>query len=174
MYGNGKVVLYSVPADIFKQLQYHRATPDIWDENTGVLGQSDLIMDSMMTVSQQYQVEGRAPDFEAGGASDCAFHQSLHMTGSVVIHVGNKTVDKMAVQSENGGLSIWILYRSGLAELHSIYTKPGHQVTRRLVGDNGLLLNREGEHEVTIASESQPSKGKEKADEESKHVTWAG
>lgn len=126
-----------------------------------------------MTDSQQEAIS-RACDFEAGGASDCAFHQSLHMTGSNVIHVGKQTVDDMAVQSERGGFSVWIFYRSGLAELHSIYTKHGHQVKRRLVGDNGLILDREREHESTNAVESQSPKGKEKAGEETKHVTWAG
>jgi hypothetical protein len=172
MYDSDDVVLYSVPADIFRQLRDQKGTTDVWDENSGVLGQSDLIMDSLMANGGNDAVDEASSDAETDNSSDFA-HLPLQLAGSVISCVDGRVVDDLAVQSENGGLSVWMFYRSGIAELYNIYAPRGHQVRKRYVGDNGLVYDKTRELQGHGEAGIQTSKDKQKEDD-AKHVKWAG
>ncbi|OAP62180.1 hypothetical protein AYL99_04383 [Fonsecaea erecta] len=166
-YDTDQVVLYNIPSDVFERLQDQRSPTDVWDENSGVVGQSDLIMDSLMNRDE-------SRDREAPEGDDSPAREPMRLDGSVIADVGDQVVDDIAVQSENGGLSVWLFYRDGLAELYSIYAPHPRQVQRRFVGENGLIWNSDNQIPVEVKTDTLESKGKERANQESKHVKWAG
>ncbi|KIW72316.1 hypothetical protein PV04_00520 [Phialophora macrospora] len=166
VYDNDQVVLYSVPSDIFRKLRNQKGNADVWDENSGVLGQSDLIMDSLMARGGNDTVD------EERDTSDFAY-LPLQLAGSVISSVDGRVVDDLAVQSEYGGLSVWMFYRSGIAELYNIYAPRGHQVRKRYLGDNGLVYDKTRELQGHSEIRTQTSRDKEKENND-KHVKWAG
>ncbi|KIW98847.1 uncharacterized protein Z519_00510 [Cladophialophora bantiana CBS 173.52] len=173
VYDDDQVVLYSIPSDVFGQLQDQRSSIDVWDENSGVLGQSDLIMDSLMNRDESGTPSGSAVQ-ETPENDDNFANEPLQVAGSVIARVTDQVVDDIAVSSENGGLSVWIFYRNGLAALHSIYARRRQQARRRFVGENGFIWDCDKEMSAEAKSDSPLAKGKERADEEAKHVRWAG
>ncbi|KAH0848009.1 hypothetical protein AYO21_03627 [Fonsecaea monophora] len=173
VYDDDQVVLYNIPSDIFGRLQGQRSSTDIWDENSGVVGQSDLIMDSLMNRDEPGPPGGPAVQ-EAPEHDDGYAQQPLQLAGSLIAHVANQPVDDIAVQSETGGLSVWLFYRSGLAEFYSIYAPWPHQVRRRLVGENGFICDCDNQMPVETRTVTGTTKGKERADQETRHVKWAG
>ncbi|EXJ65100.1 hypothetical protein A1O7_01440 [Cladophialophora yegresii CBS 114405] len=172
VYDDDRVVLYTVPADIFNQIRDQKGTTDAWDENSGVLGQSDLIMDSLMASHEDDTVGDASTDEETDTYGGVA-NQPLQLEGCIISTVDGRVVDDLAVQSENGGLAVWIFYRSGMAELYNIYAPRGYQVQRRYVGDNGLVYDDAGAEQKHDEPSSQTSKHKEK-EEDDRHVKWAG
>ncbi|KAJ9604990.1 hypothetical protein H2200_010379 [Cladophialophora chaetospira] len=173
VYDNSQVILYNVPADIFKQLRDQKGTMDIWDENSGVLGQSDLMMDSLMPNGEQgTSSEAHTTDEEASSSASVS-SQTLQLTGSIIASTDGRVVDDLAVKSENGGLRVWIFYRNGTAELHGLYAPPNHQVRRSYVGDNGFIYEKTIKDQLHDDPGTKTAKRKEKA-EDDKHVKWAG
>ncbi|OAL19104.1 hypothetical protein AYO22_10052 [Fonsecaea multimorphosa] len=173
VYDNDEVVLFNIPSDVFGQLQDQRSSTDIWDENSGVVGQSDLIMDSLMnrdgSGSPSAVTARGAPESDASSA-----HVPQQFGGCVIARITDQVVDDIAVQSDNGGLSVWFFYRNGLAELYSIYAPRPHQVRRRVVGENGLISDCDNQMPIETKTDAQPAKGKEREDQGAKHVKWAG
>ena len=173
VYENDQVVLYNVPPDTFKRLQEQKATADVWDENSGVLGQSDLIMGSLMA-NHENRTANETPMDQAVRSDTIPAHQPLQLAGSVLLDVGGRVVDDLAVQSENGGLRVWIFYQDGMAQLHSVYAPREHCIQQKYVGDNGLLYDKPDCQHVWNDNDASGAKGKEKAVEDAKHVKWAG
>jgi hypothetical protein len=167
-YDNGQIVLFSVPSDVFKSFRDRSGKTDAWDENAGVLGQSDLIMDSLMV-----NVGGEGADTAASEDSRSITPLSstsspLQLPGSLITRADGRVVDDLAVNAANGGLSVWIFFRTGCAELHSVFNPGGEKTRQSYVGDNGFVypVNVEEQAEVNV-------KGKQKATDE-RHVKWAG
>ena len=51
-YVDGSLVLFNIPSDCFNHVKQISNTPDIWDEQAGVVAQSDLLMDVMMDLQR--------------------------------------------------------------------------------------------------------------------------
>ena len=173
VYDNSQIVLYSMPSDVFNQLRHYKGTTDIWDENSGVLGQSDLIMDTLMASRGVDPASDEFPNDPSDDSSDFA-HRALPLTGSIVMNVTGRTVDDVVVDSDNGGLRVWVFFRNGLAELYNIYTPRGHRTRKRYVGDNGLIYDKLEMEQDGDQVEHRESTEKREAREDAKHVKWAG
>ena len=162
-YDDGQVVLYNIPADLFKRMQDSHTSADVWDENSGVIGQSDLLMDSWMTSHPNASIEPQTGNKAANNGSATSPSKPLQISGATLLTVEDDLVDDLAAHTDGGGLSLWIFYRSGRAERYSIYSPRGHQKAVKSVGENGLVYDVT---EKTISEDnnsSKQAKGKEKA-----------
>ncbi|KAI1614461.1 hypothetical protein EDD36DRAFT_451991 [Exophiala viscosa] len=154
VYDDGQVVLYNIPADLFKRMQDLHTSADVWDETSGVIGQSDLLMDSWMTSHPNASIEPQTGN-EAANSSATSASKPLQISCATLFTVEDDFVDDLAVQTDGGGLSLWVFYRIGRAERYSIYSPRGHQKTVKLVGENGLVYDGN--------DSTKQAKGKEKA-----------
>ena len=162
VYDDGQVVLYNIPADLFKRMQDLHASADVWDENSGVIGQSDLLMDSWMTSHPNASIEPHSGN-EAASSSATSPSKPLQISGATLFTVEDDVVDDLAVQTDGGGLSLWVFYRSGRAERYGIYSPRGHQKTLKCVGENGLVYDVTEKAMSEGNNSSKQAKGKEKA-----------
>lgn len=162
VYDDGQVVLYNLPADLFKRMQAMHASADVWDENSGVIGQSDLLMDSWMNSPPNASTEPQRGN-EAANSGDPTPSKPLQISGATLFVVEDDFVDDVAVQTEGGGFSLWIFYRSGRAHRYSIYSTRDHCQRMRCIGENGLVYDV-AEKDMTEGEDSpKRANGKEKA-----------
>ncbi|KAK5236281.1 hypothetical protein LTR47_003007 [Exophiala xenobiotica] len=142
-YNDGQIVLYNVPSDIFRRIQDIHSSTDVWDENAGVVGQSDLLMDAFMSSHTDQSTEPRNGT-AAAPSPRFSPERPLHIDGVVIACAENDFVDDLSVQTEGGGCSVWIFYRSGRAELRSIYWPRNHRKGLRYIGEDGLVYDVDG------------------------------
>lgn len=160
---DGRIILYNVPADLFNYLRCLRSSVDVWDETSGVLAQSDLMMDDVLTARSNSRSENDGGD-EAGQPQAESPHRTIQVEGVQIGHVGREIVDDIAVNTAYGGVDIWMFCQSGLARRWNIYVAKGHVVGSRFVSTDGLLYDEPQVPRVEIPNASQPdSKGKERA-----------
>ena len=169
-YRDGRLVLYNVPADIFSHLRQLRSAPDVWDEGAGVIAQSDLLMDDVLTAHANTSTDPGMGNAASRLESPGTPLRTVQFEGVEIGHVGRDIVDDVAVDTTNGGVRVWVFCRSGLARLLDIYVDIDHQVRQRLVGSDGLL------HDAATLSGSQDEgrrslKGKERAHSEDEDPT---
>jgi hypothetical protein len=139
-YNDGQIVLYNVPSDIFRRIQDIHSSTDVWDENAGVVGQSGLLMDAF---TSSHPGQSTEPRTGTAAASSRQFSPEgpLHIDGVVIACVENDFVDDLSVQTEGGGCSVWIFYRSGRAELRSIHWPRNHRKRLRYIGEDGVVYD---------------------------------
>lgn len=170
-YDDGRVILYSIPADCFERIQYIRSTPDVWDELAGVVGQSDLLMDVFM--AEQHDVNEADCDTEGAelsrqssdSSSSSKSFRSLQIDGAV-IYEAKTEIDDLQVDCTGGGIKVWIFLRNSTAVRMSIYT-PRHFIPdARYVGADGLLRNVDETHlqrDDHLKNASAAGKGKQRS-----------
>ncbi|RMZ80756.1 hypothetical protein DV738_g2646, partial [Chaetothyriales sp. CBS 135597] len=146
---DGRLVLYHLPSDLFERVRKEPSGSEVWDVNSGVLAQSDLIMDEMLSQQQPTESRHLDPDDEAAQAWPSTPDGTLHV-GGVEFGRVDDVVDDIAVNTFGGGLSIWVFCRGGIARQYSIFRRNA-TMSRRYVGENGLV------------SEEPSGKGKGKA-----------
>lgn len=173
VYDDEQVVLYNIASDIVNHLRARHSPTDVWDENSGVFGQSDLLMDSLMNPSGT----GSTGITHTGNETSSGEHspeRPLRIAGMMISRSEDDIVDDIAVQTEGGGLSVWLFYRSGRAELKSIYEPRDHRQRMTLVGEDGFIYDNSNESSTDDDINSQ-LKGKMKAEDEEgvRHITWA-
>lgn len=165
---NGTIMLYNVPRDLFEHLQDPRRSSYAWDENQGVIGQNDLLIDSLM----DSQSPSPAPSSNSQGSPT----RSVQITGAELMRVEDDVIDDLAVDTSFGGFSLWIFCRRGVARLYNIYTPQNHQVKFRYVGENGLLYESTGVTPDEESAKEHHLKGKGEAGNRSRmkslHVKW--
>lgn len=161
---DGRIILYNVPADLFNYLRYLRSSVDVWDETSGVLAQSDLMMDDVLT-ARPNSLAGDDDGDEATQPQAESPRRTVQVEGVQITHVGREVVDDIAVNTANGGVGIWIFCQSGLARRWDIYVPKDHIVSSRFVSTDGMLYGEPQIPRSESPSASQPeSKGKERAD----------
>jgi hypothetical protein len=161
VYDNDQIVLYNIPSDCFRKLQKRRSATDIWDENAGVIGQSDLAMDALMDNETSSNHERSSVNTDA---SESPTPHPLRVPGVVVANAQERIIDGLAVKTEFGGLSLWIFYREGTAELYSVLAPEGNLVRKRYIAEDGMVYD--------VADEDGTELGTVVND--CKHVKWAG
>jgi hypothetical protein len=168
-YQDGTTMLYNVPRDLFEHLQDPQRSSGAWDENQGVIGQSDLLMDSLM--------ENQVPTPTHSSHGQTSSTRAIQITGSELIRVEGDIIDDLAVDTSFGGFSLWIFCRSGISRLYNIHAPQNHHIKFRYIGDNGLLYQRTDGIMKEDSDKEAHSKGKGKAEgrdrTNSLHVKWA-
>lgn len=168
-YHDGTTVLYNVPRDLFENLQDPPKSAVTWDDNHGIIGQSDPLTDSLM--GHQGSISTLSTNAEA---SSC---RAVQIVGAELMRVEDDIIDDLTVNTSFGGFSLWIFCRSGIARQYNIHASQDQLVSTRYVGENGLLYqspdgmmmkdtNREARSEVSAKAEDQDRKN-------SLHVKWA-
>jgi hypothetical protein len=163
---DGRIVLYNVPADVFALLRNSRQSPDIWDETAGVLAQSDLMMDDVLSTHSNTLADPMMGNTSSMFDSELQTPlRTIQIEGFEIGHVGRDIVDDVAVDTTNGGVRVWVFCRSGLAQLLDIYTSDGDYVRTRFVGGDGLLYGGQDNDHMAKQnkSERRNAKGKERA-----------
>lgn len=160
---DGRIILYSVPSDLFNYLRHLRTSVDIWDETSGVLAQSDVLMDDVLLSAHPNADAGPHVGNEAAHGSTESPFRTIQVEGVQIGHVGHENVDDLAVNTAHGGVSVWIFCRGGLSQLLDIYVPPNHTVRSRFVSTDGLPYGQPRPLEATDPAE-QSSKGKGRAD----------
>ncbi|RMD44348.1 hypothetical protein DV735_g815, partial [Chaetothyriales sp. CBS 134920] len=146
---DGRLVLYHLPSDLFERVRKEPSSSEVWDQHAGVLAQSDLIMDEMLSQRQPTTYRDLNPDNETAQAWYSTPDGTLHVEGIEFGRVDD-VVDDIAVNTAGGGLSVWVFGRRGIARQYSIFRKNA-TIRKRHAGENGLL------------SEKPSGKGKGKA-----------
>ena len=136
---DGRLVLYNVPSDVFTYLRYLRSSPDIWDEGTGVMAQSDLLMDDYLTAHPNTMTETRMPNATPSTLDAETLVKTVQIDGVQIGHVGNDIVDDIAVETSHGGVRAWVFCRSGNARLLDIFVPPGHEVKEQFAHSDGEI-----------------------------------
>lgn len=168
-YQDGSTMLYNVPRDLFEHLQDPQKSSGAWDENQGVIGQSDLLMDSLM--------ENHVPTPTPSGDGPASPTRAIQIAGAELMRIEGDTIDDIAVDTSFGGFSLWIFCRSGISRLYNIHAPPNHQVRYRYVGDNGLLylrtegIMKEGGSKEALSKDKAKVEGRDHTN--SLHVQWA-
>ena len=158
-YEDSRVILYNIPVDCFERIRYIRSSPDVWDELTGVLGQSDLLMDVYMA-SQE----------DSSSGSDPRAFRSIQIDG-LEIYKTDTEVEDVQVDCTGGGIKIWLFLKSCQAIRLSVYAPRNFKPTERHIGADGLV--HPGGSRTT-----RETKGKARAnhpeddDADSKHVKF--
>ena len=168
-YIDGNVVLYNVARDLFSHIQGMHDSTDVWDENSGVIGQSDLLMDSLMSCHPNASAEQTAST--SANSTVNSPNLPIRINGVLITNVEDDFVDDLAVQTEGGGLSVWLFLRSGKARLYSIYAPVNHQKIVRYIGENGLVYDVDSNKPDDSTDEPV-----EKTNEEHRpaiHVKWS-
>jgi hypothetical protein len=166
---DGRIILYNVPADLFALLRSPRQFLDVWDETAGVLAQSDLMMDDVLSTHPNTLTEPMMGNTSSVFDSELQTPlRTVQIEGSEIGHVGRDIVDDVAVDTTTRGVSVWIFCRSGLARLLDIYTPNPDYVRTRLVGSDGILYDSQSD--THLNSQNEPGrrspKGKERAHED--------
>lgn len=133
-------MLYSVPRDMFEGMQDLQRSSDAWNENFGVIGQSDLIMDRLMGCQAGSSTEILSLSLSRPDSSSST--ASAHFEGVSITHMDGEVVDDIAVNTAAGGLSVWLFCRSGMARLYNIFAAKDHQIRVSYVGEDDLLQPR--------------------------------
>lgn len=171
---DGRIILYSVPSDLFNYLRNLRSSVDIWDETSGVLAQSDLLMDDVLTAHPNSLADPETGNEAGCGQSESPF-RTIQIEGVQVAHVGREIVDDIAVNTAYGGINIWVFCRSGLARDFDIYVPSSHIVRSRFVNTDGMLYDESqtGQTDVCAAPDCD-GRGKQRADDhEEEGVGWS-
>ncbi|KEF51999.1 uncharacterized protein A1O9_11989 [Exophiala aquamarina CBS 119918] len=166
---DGTIMLYNVPRDLLEHLQDPRKSFDLCAESQGVIGQSDLPIDTLM--------ERQDPSPTPSSKSQTSPTRPVQIPGARLMRVEDDIIDDIAIDTSFGGFLLWIFCRRGVARLYNIYAPRHHQVKFRYVGENGLLYESTGVTTEEEVAEEQYLKGEEKAEDrgrlQSLHVTWA-
>lgn len=160
---DGRIVLYDVPSDLFNYLRNLRSSLDVWDETSGVLAQSDLLMDDALTAHPNTIADPDTGNEAARGQPDSPF-RTIQVKGVQIDHVGREIVDDIAVDTASGGVKVWIFCRSGLARRLDIYVPPDHVIRSQFVNTDGLLYDEP--RPVRVGGSTAPhqeGKGKDRA-----------
>ena len=142
---DGRLILYNVPADLFSRIRHLRSGPDVWDEGAGVMAQSDLLMDDVLSAHPNTSTEPTMGNEASRYDSSDTPLRTVQIEGVEIGHVGRDIVDDVAVDTSNGGVRVWVFCRSGLARLLSIYVDSDHEMRQRFVGSDGLLYDAQAE-----------------------------
>lgn len=173
-YDDGRLVLYNVPSDLMRQILDLPVSTDVGGPSS-VIGQGDALMDSFMNSHPNASTEPQGGN-EAASSRQNSIKEPMRVRGALITSVENDIVDDLAVQTEGGGLSVWVFYRSGRAELWNIYAPHGHEKKMRYIGDNGLFYDGLAE-DSTEGEEEYEGKGKARAAEwgegRTGHIRWA-
>jgi len=165
---DGTIILYNVPRDLFEHIQDSRRSSSALAENQGIIGQSDLLVDSL--------VDSQAHNPEPSSNAQTSPTRSVQIMGAELMRVEDNIIDDLAVDASFGGFSLWIFCRRGVARLYNIYHPQTHQVKFRYVGENGLLYERTGVDTNRERARENGLKGKGKAGDSGRrkalHVTW--
>ena len=138
---DGRLIFYNVPADVFGRIRHLRSGPDVWDEGAGVMAQSDLLTDDVLSAHPNTSTTPTMGNEASGHDSSDTLLRTVQIEGVEVGHVGHDIVDDVAVDTSNGAVRVWVFCRSGLARLLSIYVDSDHEVRQRFVGSDGLLYD---------------------------------
>lgn len=130
-------MLYSVPRDVFEGMQDLQRLGDVWNENFGVMGQSDLMMDRLIGCQAGSSTEVMSLSLSRLESSSST--AIAHFKGVMITRMDDEVVDDIAVNTAAGGLSVWLFCRSGMARLYSIFAAKDHEITASYVGKDGLL-----------------------------------
>jgi F-box domain len=150
---DGRIILYNVPADLFDYIRYLRSSPDVWDEGSGVIAQSDLLMDDVLSAHANASTDPMMGNAASRLDAESPL-RTVQIEGVEIGHIGRDIVDDIAVDTTNGGVRVWVFCRSGLARLLDIYIDADHEVRRRSVGSDGLL------HDAPRFSAQEPDEGR--------------
>ena len=166
-HADGRVILYSIPSDVYCRLRRMRSTMDAWDESAGVIAQSDLLMDDALRAHPNSLT---SPDFgnEAAQSISSSSMQAFEIEGVEVARLANETIDDIAVNADNGSLRLWIFCRSGFAQLLDLYVEPHRSIRSRLTSVDGALHDVEAPLLDDTSDDpvgESSGKGKERADD---------
>lgn len=177
-YGDGSIILYSLPADCFEKVRYLRSSPDVWDELSGAPGQSDLLMDVFMLddLGTDATLYANADTQHLTSAS--AF-KSIQINGAFICQVDTE-VDDIQVDSSNGGLTVWIFQRDGFAQRLDIYARGDSNVRFCKIDVDGLLYDANRKSTAVEGNISGEARDKAVTDhvlcenDEPRHVRFRG
>ena len=160
---DGRLILYNVPADVFSHIRHLCSGPDVWDEGAGVIAQSDLLMDDVLSAHPNTWSD----PIMANAAARSEFFENplrtIQIMGVEIGHVGRDIVDDVAVNTSHGGIRVWVFCRSGLARLLDIYVNSDHLVRQRFVGSDGLPYETQAQQDHGDDEGRRSPKGKERA-----------
>jgi hypothetical protein len=95
-YVDGSLILFNIPSDCFNHVKQISNTPDIWDEQAGVVAQSDLLMDVMMDL-QHTSEEATRHNPEAEMHSQTHTHarplRTIQVPGVRITHLEGRVGD---------------------------------------------------------------------------------
>ncbi len=134
---DGRIVLYHLPSDVWECIRTLRSTSDMWDENSGVLAQSDVLMDNLLSRPHRNTCADPSSGNEAALVSSYKSQRTVQIQGTPFAHLGRDIVDDVAVNTSCGGLSVWVFCRSGVARQYDIFCD--RELRRRHVREDGLL-----------------------------------
>ena len=168
-YSDGCVMLYHVPSDCFERLKHTRTGMDQWDENAGVLAESDLTMDEwMFSIGHENASTSSYAANEAGSTvtAEEEHHvppfRPIQLHGTEVGRMPRETIEDLAVDCRNGSLSVWAFTASGDVRIWGLATGP---VSHTWVGRNGLVRDTE---DVSPGKRNPDPEDKEPE----KHIRW--
>ena len=139
---DGRLVLYNVPSDVFTYLRYLRSSPDVWDEGTGVMAQSDLLMDDYLTTHPDTMARSRMINGTPSMLDAETLVKTVQIDGVQIGCMGKDVVDDIAVETSHGGVRAWVFCRSGNARLLDIFVPPGHEVKEHFAHNDGAICGR--------------------------------
>ncbi len=181
-YNDGRIILYSIPADVFERVSDKRRGPDPWDDHSGVVAQSDLAMDLFMQSAADdtehiswYETNAAREAAETGWQFT---PDSIWMRGVEIARMDEgDMVKELAVNTDFGGLKIWAFMLKGVVKMWSLAGPPEMSRDQRwVVGTNGILYKCEHTGDDTsCATHPESSKGKEKETEAAdRHIHFQG
>ena len=160
---DGRLILYNVPADIFSHIRHLCSAPDVWDEGAGVIAQSDVLMDDVLSAHPNTWSDL----IMANAAARSEFFENplrtVQIMGVEIGHVGRDIVDDVAVNTSHGGVRVWVFCRSGLARLLDIYVNSDHLIRQRFVGSDGLPYETQAQQDHADDEGHRSPKGNERA-----------
>ena len=168
-YSDGYIMLYHVPSDCFERLKHTRTGMDQWDENAGVLAESDLTMDEwMFSIGHD---NASTSDYAANEAGSTVTAEEEHhvppfrpiqLHGTEVGRMPEESIEDLTVDCRNGSLRVWAFTASGEVRIWGMSPGP---VSHTWVGRNGLVRETE---DISPGTQHADPKGKEPE----KHIRW--
>ena len=167
---DGRLILYNVPADLFNYVQALRSSMDTWDEGAGVMAQSDLLMDDVLSAHPNTSTNSDLERVPSNLDPDTPL-RTVRIEGVEIGHVGRDIVDDVTVDTTNGGVRVWVFCRSGIARLLDLYINLDHEVRQRFVGNDGLVYDSLQSSSPHSEEGRRSPKGKGRAQSEDNDTT---
>lgn len=176
-YRDGRIILYCIPRDAFERLAGIKNGQDQWDEQAGVVGQSDLLMDGFMPfahgntstsshASNETDAEGDPEDTMQYSTS-----KSILLRGAEIARVTGDLVGNLAVNSDDGSLRIWAFLQSSLVRVWTLAGPLADREESWIVEKEGMI--RKAEEPTGFDMPPESYKEKERATD-SRHIQFQG
>ena len=170
-YGDGSIMLYSVPPDVFDSLRNWPTDPFLRNSRRDIFGQRHYSMDVFMPAGSpsnaatgSYAVNTSGLETENNQLP--VRFPPIHLRGAEVCKLPEEYVVDLAVDASHGGLKVWIFSNTGLVHVRDIYAGNCETSKTSFVDTDGLVKDGEG----TSSSPGADGSGKQKK----QHVRFSG